>query len=281
MKNTKAVAGKYIIKTVSHALDLIDQFQVGNAELGINDLSQRMNLTKNAVFRIVATLEEKKYIKKSNSTGKYTLGIKPMELGQVATRLIDYVDYVHPFLFDLKQQSNETCYFSIIKDGYTYFLDGVESDSTVRVKKQVGISRPLYCTAAGRALLAFMDPQKQLDLLLRSEKIGFTSRTITDLSVLQSELKKVAQLGYALDHQEYDSGVMEVAAPVFDAHGTIIGALSILGPEMRLVGTRMNDELIPLLCQSASRLSNTLGFIRIEKINDRNNTSYKQKQREC
>ncbi len=276
----KAVAGKYFIQTVSHALDLIDQFQVGNAELGITDLSQRMNLTKNAVFRIVATLEEKKYIKKNNSTGKYTLGIKPMELGQVATRLIDYVDYARPFLIDLKQQSHETCYFSIIKDGYTYFLDGVESDLTVRVKKQVGSSRPLYCTAAGRAQLAFMYPQKQLDLLLRSEKIGFTSRTITDLSVLQSELKNVAQLGYAIDNQEYDSGVMEIAAPVFDSHGTIIGALSILGPEMRLVGTRMKDELIPLLCQSASRLSNILGFSRTENKNDRNQSSYK-KQREC
>ena len=58
---------------------------------------------------------------------------------------------------------------------------------------------------------------------------------------------------------------MEIAAPVFDSNGTIIGALSILGPEMRLAGTRLEDELLPLLCQSASRLSRELGYYQAEE----------------
>jgi IclR family KDG regulon transcriptional repressor len=261
----KAVAGNYIIQTVSRALDLLEQFQVGDAELGITDLSNRLNLQKNNVFRLVATLKEKNYIEMNNSTGKYRLGIKTRALGQVATRLIDYADLAHPFLSALKQQCHETCYFSIIKDGYTYYLDGVESDLPVRVTQQVGSSRPLYCTAAGKVQLAFVDPQRQMDLLSVSEMKGLTSRTITDFDVLRNELNKVSQQGYAIDDQEHDVGVMEIAAPVFDSHGAIIGALSILGPEMRLAGPRLENELLPLLCQSALRLSSALGLCRTEK----------------
>ncbi|MGB9082362.1 MAG: IclR family transcriptional regulator [Desulfuromonadaceae bacterium] len=262
----KAVAEKYIIQTVSRALDLLEQFQEGDAELGLTDLGTRLNLQKNNVFRLVATLKAKNYIELNNSTGKYRLGIMTRALGQVATRQIDFVTHARSFLNELKQQCNETCYFSVVRDGYTHYLDGVESDLPVRVAHRVGSSRPLYCTAAGRVQLAFMEPQKQMDLLSVSEMKGYTDSTITDPDTLHIELGRVAQQGFAVDDQEHDAGVMEIAAPVFDSNGAIIGALSIVGPEMRLSGTRLEKELIPLVCLSASRLSTALGHSRIKKV---------------
>lgn len=261
----KAVARNYIILTVSRAMDLLEQFQVSKSELGITDLSNRMSLQKNYVFRLVETLKAKKYIELNSSTGKYRLGIKTRVLGHVATSLIDYSNHARPFLNDIKQQCHETCYFSIIKDGYTYYLAGVESDLPVRVSQQVGNSRPLHCTAAGRVHLAFTDLRNQIDLLSGSEMKGFTANTITDPDVLQVELNKVAQQGYAIDDQEHDDGVMEIAAPVFDSNGLIIGALSIIGPKMRLTGTRLENELIPLICLSASQLSNDLGYFQTKE----------------
>jgi IclR family KDG regulon transcriptional repressor len=260
-----AGAENYIIQTVSRALDLLEQFQEGTAELGITDLSNRLNLQKNNVFRLVATLKAKNYIEINNSTGKYRLGIKTRALGQVATRLIDFSNQARPFLIELKQMCHEACYFSVIKDGYTYYLDGVESDLPVRVTQRVGSSRPLYCTAAGKIQLAFMELQKQADMLSTSEMKRHTAQTITDPANLQEELKSVLQKGYAIDDQELDVGVMEIAAPVFDSNGAVIGALSILGPEMRLAGTRLEKELLPFLCQSASRLSSSLGYYRTKK----------------
>lgn len=261
----KAVAENYIIQTVSRALDLLEQFQEGDAELGITDLSNRLNLQKNNVFRLVVTLKAKNYIEMNASTGKYRLGIKTRALGQVARRVIDFASQAQPFLHDLKQQCHEACYFSVIKDGLTYYLDSVESDLPVRVARQIGSSRPLYCTAAGRVQLAFMEPQRRLNLLSGSEMKRHTSRTITDPGLLHNELDKVGLQGYAVDDQEHDAGVMEIAAPVFDSGGAVIGALSILGPEMRLAGTRLENELLPLLCKSAARLSTVLGHCRAEK----------------
>jgi DNA-binding IclR family transcriptional regulator len=262
----KACAENYIIQTVSRALDLLEQFQEGTAELGITDLSNRLNLQKNNVFRLVATLKAKNYIEINNSTGKYRLGVKTRALGQVATRQIDFSNQALPFLIELKRMCHEACYFSVIKDGYTYYLDGVESDLPVRVTQRVGSSRPLYCTAAGKIQLAFMELQKQADILSGSDMKRHTARTIINPVDLQAELKSVVQKGYAIDNQEHDTGVMEIAAPVFDSHGAIIGALSILGPEIRLAGPRLENELLPSLCQSALGLSSTLGYCRTSKI---------------
>lgn len=260
----KAGAGNYIIQTVSRALDLLEQFQEGDAELGITDLSNRMKLQKNNVFRLLVTLKARNYIEMNNSTGKYRLGLKTRALGQVATRQINFDNLARPFLENLKQQSHEACYFSVIKEGYTYYLEVVESDLPVRVAQRVGSSQPLYCTAAGKVQLAFMEPKRQRDLLSCSELTALTIRTITEPDLLQSELEKVAQQGFAIDDQEHDAGVMEIAAPVFDSNGTIIGAISIVGPEMRL-GSRLETELIPLVCLSASRLSAALGHCKTKK----------------
>ncbi|MBK5276048.1 MAG: IclR family transcriptional regulator [Desulfuromonadales bacterium] len=257
-------AENYIIQTVSRALDLLEQFQEGDAELGLIDLTSRLNLQKNNVFRLVATLKARNYIEVNNSTGKYRLGIKTRALGQIATRQVDFAYHARPYLSELKQQCHETCYFSVIKDGYTCYIDGVESDLPVRVTQRLGSSRPLYCTAAGRVHLAYMDRQKQMELVSGSELKQLTARTITDPDLLKSELDKVAQQGYAIDDQEHDAGVMEIATPVFDTHGAVIGALSISGPEMRLSGLRLENELLPLLCQSAKSFSNALGNCRTE-----------------
>jgi len=214
----KADAEHYMIQTVSRALDLLEQFQEGASELSLTDLGTRLKLQKNNVFRLVATLKAKNYIEVNDSTGKYRLGLMTRALGQVATRQIDFVSHAHPFLVELKRKCHENCYFSGIRDGYTHYIDGVESDLPVRVAHQIGSSRPLYCTAPGRVQLAFMERKKQEELLAGSELIAFTANTVTDHVTLHGELEKVIQQGFAIEDQEIDAGVMEIAAPVFDSH---------------------------------------------------------------
>lgn len=255
----KAGAENYIIQTVSRAMDLLEQFQDGDAELGITDLSNRLNLQKNNVFRLVSTLKAKNYIEINALTGKYRLGIKTRALGQVASRRTDYAHLARPFLNELKKQCHETCYFSVIRDGYSYCLDGVESDLPVRVAQRVGISRPLLYSAAGKVLLACASPLKQMELLAVCDDSVAPGGINPDALWVKTELMKVAQRGYEVDNQQHDAGVVELAAPVFDVNNTIVGALSILGPEMRLTKARLEDELIPLLCRSADDLSALLG----------------------
>jgi DNA-binding IclR family transcriptional regulator len=250
----------YIIQTVSNALDLLEQFKDGTTELGLTDLSRRLNLQKNNVFRLVATLESRHYINLNNLTGKYRLGLRARVLGQVALMQTDFLCHSRPALNSLRNQCHETCYFSILADSCSYYVDGIESDLPVRVAHRIGSRKPLYCTATGKVFLAFMAPEDRDRFLDGPEAMPLTAGTIINRDQLCEELHLIAQQGFAIEDQEHDLGVVEIAVPVFDFNGSVVAALSISGPAMRLDRSRMAGELKALLLSEATRLSDKLGL---------------------
>lgn len=229
-------------------------------ELGLADLTTRLKLQKNNVFRLVATLKARNYIEMNDSTGKYRLGLKTSVLGMAATKHNHLISHARPILHKLKMLCRENCYLSVKKDSYSYYLDGVESDLPVRAAHRIGSSLPLHCTAAGKVQLAFLGQEEMVRLLNDLDLKRLTPHTITDQETLRSELRKIALQGYAIEDQENDLGVMEIAAPVFDCNGIIVGSLCISGPAMRLAGALLVNDLIPLLQDEAAQLSAGLGL---------------------
>ncbi len=256
---TEVLRRNYVIQTVAHALDLLELFQESNSELGITDLSNRLHLHKNNVFRLVATLNDRNYIEKNSVSGKYRLGVKTRALGHLAGRQTDFQQYARPALLRLNQFSRETCYFSMISGSHAYYLDAVESDLPVRVRSWVGARRPLYCSASGKVQLAFLAKNERENILAGLE---FTrtadAPTTAQGQRLIDDFDRIVRLGYAIEDQECDAGVVEIAAPVFDCCGGAIGAISISGPSMRFSDARIRNELVPFLCQEAELLSTQL-----------------------
>lgn len=245
----------YNIRTVSRALDLLEQFVENNMELGLADLTARLNLQKNNVFRLLATLEARNYIEMNDSTGKYRLGLKTSVLGMAATKHNHLMSQARPALHRLKKLCHENCYVSIRKDSHSYYMDGVESDLPVRAAHRIGSSLPLHCTAAGKIQLAYLGHEEMSSLLQELDPLRFTPHTITTPEALRGELRKIVQQGYAIEDQEHDIGVMEIAAPIFDCNGNIAGALCVSGPAMRLAGGLLANDLIALLISEAAQLS--------------------------
>ncbi|MDD2850538.1 MAG: IclR family transcriptional regulator [Desulfuromonadaceae bacterium] len=249
----------YNIQTVTRALDVLEQFVEIDMELGLTDLSSRLKLQKNNVFRLIATLKARNYLEINDLTGKYRLGMKTSLLGMAATRQNDIISQARPILHKLKILCRENCYLSVKKEFHSYYLDGVESDLPVRAAHRIGSSLPLHATAAGKVHLAFLG-QEEMNLLIHDMELKrFTPHTITDSETLRSELNKIVQQGYAIEDQEHDIGVMEIAAPVFGGNGAIVGSLCISGPAMRLAGGLLVNDLILLLQSEATQFSDSLG----------------------
>ncbi len=256
----KKEKAEYIIQAVSHALDLLEQFHGENDELGVTELSKRLKLHKNNVFRLLATLESRGYIEQNRATENYRLGLKSLELGQTFIKQMGLLRQAKPILERLVKECRETSYVAIFKEGYIVYLDVVETDLTVRVVSRVGSRLPAYCTAAGKVHLAFMSDE-EIDALLPSRELkAYTPNTITDRDELKKELRRIAEQGYALDNEELDSGVRCVAGPIRDYTRRIVGAVSVSGPSMRFSDERIQKDLIPLVTQAAEDLSTRLGF---------------------
>jgi DNA-binding IclR family transcriptional regulator len=251
---------EYIIQAVDHALDLLEQFHDDVDELGVTELSKRLKLHKNNVFRLLATLESRGYIEQNRVTENYRLGLKTLELGQTFIKQMGLLRQSRPVLEALVKECNETTYVAILKEFHIVYLDVVETDLTVRVVPRVGARLPAYCTAAGKVQMAYMTDEELENYLPTRELKRYTPSTIADKEELKRHLKKVAELGYAIDNEELDIGVRCVGAPIRDYTRRIIGAVSISGPSMRFDDDRLEKELIPLVKRAAEEISFKLGY---------------------
>ncbi|HEY6871225.1 MAG TPA: IclR family transcriptional regulator [Geobacteraceae bacterium] len=255
----KKEKSEYIIQAVSHALDLLEQFHDDVDELGVTELSKRLKLHKNNVFRLLATLESRGYIEQNRVTENYRLGLKTLELGQTFIKQMGLLRQSRPVLERLVRECNETTYVAILKESSIVYLDVVETDLTVRVVPRVGARLPAYCTAAGKVQFAYMT-EEELDNYLPKELKRYTPNTITDRDELKKQLRQIAEEGYAIDNEELDMGVRCVGAPIRDYTRRIIGAVSISGPSMRFSDERMEKELIPLVQKASEEISTKLGY---------------------
>lgn len=144
----------YIIQSVAHALDVLEEYRGETDELGVTELSKKLKLHKNNVFRILATLQSRNYIEQNKSNDNYKLGIKCLELGQTFIHQRGLLKQAKAILRELAEMTGETSYLSFLRGNEVVYLDAVEGTSTVRVVSRVGLHMPLHATAAGKALVA-------------------------------------------------------------------------------------------------------------------------------
>ncbi len=251
---------EYIIQAVSHALDLLEQFHDDIDELGVTELSKRLKLHKNNVFRLLATLESRGYIEQNKATENYRLGLKALELGQTFIKQMGLLRQAKPILERMVEKSNETSYVAIYKENHIVYLDVIETNLTVRVVSRVGSRLPAYCTASGKVHMAHMSEEELDELLATMKFTQHTPSTIADADTMHKALEQVRKNGYAIDDEELDPGVRCIAAPIRDYTRRIVGAISISGPSMRISNERIKEELVPLILTSAADLSTRLGY---------------------
>jgi DNA-binding IclR family transcriptional regulator len=117
---------------------------------------------------------------------------------------------------------------------------------------------PVHATSTGKAILA-ATPKEERDPLVGGPLESYTPATITDSRVLESELDRVAERGYAVAREELGTGAAAVAVVVLDPLGRALGAISLGGPVSRLSDHRL-DELGAALRSCAARISRRLQF---------------------
>lgn len=250
----------YIIQSVAHALDVLEEFRGDHDELGVTELSKKLKLHKNNVFRILATLQSRNYIEQNKTNDNYRLGIKCLELGQTFIRQRGLLRQAQPILHELAEGSGETSYISILRSNDVVYLDAVETTSTVRVISRVGLHMPIHATAAGKALIAFESEEELRKRFHASELPRYTKNTITGTEDLLKNLESVRGLEYATDLEEFEEGLRCIAGPVRDYTRKVIAAISVSGPAHRLSDEKIEQTIGPVVARCAKALSTRLGY---------------------
>ena len=249
----------YVIQSVSHALDVLEQFCGNVDEIGVTELSKRLKLHKNNVFRLLATLEARGYIEQNRTTENYRLGLRCLQLGQTFIHQMGLLLQSRAVLEELSRKTNESVYVAIRKGSAIIPLDFVEPNRAVRVVSFLGTLLPIHCTAAGKVHLAFeADGVPGQSLPQNLER--FTGQTITESGSLREHMKMIGESGYAVERGEFMEDVHAVAVPVRDYIRSLVGTLAVVGPAHRLTDEAINNEIAPVLHKAGTELSKRLGF---------------------
>jgi len=254
---------EYSIQTVTNALKLLESFR-GEEELGVTELSRRLDLHKNNVFRLLATLQLEGYIEQCADSDRYRLGTGCLELGQSYLQSRPLLRRARPLLEELAARSGESAHLGVMRDFDVVHLDGIASQALVGTGSRIGQRLPVYCTALGKVLLgcASNATHEKFDRF-RLEARSLDARTpatIIDSHKLYDQLRATALRGYALDLEECEPGLACAAAPVYDSTGQVVAAVSVSGPAFRMKEERLLGEMVPLVTDAAGRLSRELGY---------------------
>jgi DNA-binding IclR family transcriptional regulator len=249
----------YVIQSVSHALDVLEQYQGGADEIGVTELSKRLKLHKNNVFRLLATLEARGYIEQNKVTENYRLGLRCLQLGQNYVQRMGLLLQAKSTLGELVKATKESSFVAVRKGSSIVPLDFVEAHNVVRVVSLIGATLPLHCTAAGKVYLAF-DSEKELNQNLPENLERYTDKSVADRRGLLEQLKEISKVGYALEQGEFIEDVVSVAVPIRDYTRALVGSLAITGPAHRLTSDRIQKEVAPVILKCGTELSKRLGY---------------------
>jgi DNA-binding IclR family transcriptional regulator len=209
------------------------------------------------VHRLLSSLMGYGFVEQDPLTRSYRLGWGLLSFSDALLRGTQLADISPPIARRLRDISGETVSVQVRSGSDRVCIFEAEGLHDVRRRVGIGSRLPLYASASGRAILAFL-PGADLDRLLRGKLRAITPNTTTDLDQLRRILAVVRQTGIARSHDESVVGASAIAAPVFQAADGPVGSIAITGPSPRWTGVD-TPKLERELLRGAAELSERLG----------------------
>jgi DNA-binding IclR family transcriptional regulator len=245
-------------RTGTQAIDRASQLLVHVVEEDdaptVSELAQRAGLPKSTTSRLVSALERQGLVQRDPARGAISPGPVLLRYARRETSRPDLVEVAADALERLARKSGETTNLGVATATAVEMLDQRDSRHIVGSTNWVGRRVPPHGSVVGKVFLAegvLPLPEGELERLAR--------RTITDPNELRRDLEKTRARGYAAAVDELEDGLWSVAAPVRDAAGSVVAALSISGPTVRL-HKGLLDDLGRLVRDEASTLSVRIGY---------------------
>ena len=245
----------YSIAAVDRALDLLEALaHVAPAPLVA--LAESAGCTRTAAFRLLRTLEARGFAIQDEARGVWRLGARWAMLGQAAQDQGALLATATPFLAELGQAVGENVYLRRRDALESETLGVFQADPALRLYTLAGDHKPLHAGPA-RLLLAYA-PEAVQTQVLAQRLPRFTPATRTDPAWIAADLQRIRSRGFLITSDEVTPGAVSVTAPVRDAGGQVVAALSVTAPSMRMRPPRPR-ALLPQVLEAAGKLSQALG----------------------
>jgi DNA-binding IclR family transcriptional regulator len=242
------------VAAIERAIGVLEALADEGGDLGTNELARRTGVNASSVSRVLATLSAGSYVEHVEETGRYRLGLRLLQLGNVVLGNLDLRRVARPHLESLVAETGETATLSVSGERDAVTVDFVQSGSSVQSVARLGRPSVAHATATGKVLLAFGGVPLPTGPLER-----FTPRTLTDPRKLATAVERVRAQGWAEAAGERERDLNAVAAPIFGAEGRLAGILGLQGPGGRFDRNARRAAVGPLIAR-ANAVSKALGW---------------------
>lgn len=230
------------VPALDRTLDILELLGASSHGLTLSELSKRLEVPKNAVFRITQTLMARGYLYREAETMAFQLTGQFLRLAPPRFDRVSLTEVSREAMTVLRDTTRETVQLGVLNGDEGTIIDQIEGLESLRIVVELGLRFALHNNAPGKLLLAHLPEPERDSLIARLKLTPSTSRTITSPDALREECDKIVARGYSIDHAEANEGIHCVAAPIFGTKGSgVVGALWVTGPAKRLPKSRFRD----------------------------------------
>jgi DNA-binding IclR family transcriptional regulator len=234
---------------LDRAAAILGAFDAAHRELTLAALVARCGLPRSTTHRAADRMIRLGWLDKP--ADRYRIGNRLFEIASLAPIRLELREAVSPFLQDLHTATRNTVQLGVLDGTQILVVEKITGHRAMPMLSQVGGVIPAFCSALGRAILAYSEPEV-IDAALAGPLPARTPRTLTNRIAIMRELTTVPERGWAIDREEGNIGVSCVAAPIFGPLGAVVAALSVTGPSQLVRADRIGPA-VRLAAAAASR----------------------------
>ena len=250
------------IRSLERGLSILSILSESSSPLSLTELSQQLVLSISTLQRLTYTLQQSEYLNRDEKTKKFSFGPKVLSIGFSVIRDFDLARLANPYLEKLSRSIGESVNLSILEKNEIVIVVRFQTQKILNSNVQAGFRLPAYCTASGKAILAYL-PNEQLEKILdKSNFVSLTSHTIKNSEALRRELMQVRDRGFATNNLELDNGLRAVAAPVRNFKGEVMASVDIAVPSVRVSLNKLKTVLSKKVIETADKISFALGYLK-------------------
>lgn len=233
-------------------LAVLDAFGPRSRALSLSEISRRSGLSLSTTHRLVHELLSWGALER-DSNGRYSIGVRLLELAALAPRGLDLREAAFPILDDLHHRTRGNVHLGVRNGLEVVYVEAIRACATHPTNGRIGDRWPMHATGTGLILLAFAERELQEEALRRPLE-RFTPLTITDPAELRRKLAQVRQSGYAIAVGQITLPDVVVAVPVYDPFGDLAAAISVVVEAARA----KPQVLVSMLADASSEITRRL-----------------------
>jgi IclR family KDG regulon transcriptional repressor len=228
------------IQALARASAIIDVIAVsGDDGVGLSDIGRATGLNKTTAFNLIASLVTLRFIEQDDHSRKYRLGLRNLELGRIVQQRLHISHLARPILAELCRKTNETVNLGLPDLLDLMVVDSFQGSRILHASAVAGWRSMYHCTALGKAFMAGWDAPMRRTIYNSCGLPQKTPNTLTDIALLEAQLDRFREQGYAQDLEENELGVNGIATSIENGLGEVAAAISVAGPSNRLTAEVM------------------------------------------